>query len=78
MVFRSACCVTAVLLALMLAGCADAMPDGSRLKSLKELVRSYDTTLTSSEKKAAIAELQKDKERQQQELSEAKGVPNTK
>jgi Zn-dependent M16 (insulinase) family peptidase len=68
----------AMLLALLLAGCADAMPDGSRLKSIRELVRSYDNTLTSSEKKAAIAELQKDKERQQQELSEAKGVPNTK
>lgn len=68
----------AMLLALVLAGCADAMPDGSRLKSLKELVRGYDNTLTSSEKKAAIAELQKDKERQQQELGEAKAAPNTK
>jgi hypothetical protein len=68
----------AMLLALLLAGCADAMPDGSRLKSIRELVRSYDNTLTSSEKKAAIAELQNDKERQQQELSEDKAAPNTK
>ncbi len=33
-----------------------------------EMVRSYDKTLTKSEKKAAITELQEDKERQQAQI----------
>jgi hypothetical protein len=67
----------AMLLALLLAGCANAMPDGTRLKSLRELVRGYDNTLTSAEKKAVISELQKDKERQEKELSQAERASNT-
>jgi hypothetical protein len=67
----------AMLLALLLAGCADSMPDGSRLKSLKELVRGYDNTLTKTEKKAVISELQKDKQRQEEELSQAEKASKT-
>jgi len=71
MFLRSARCAVVLLPVLMLAGCADALPSG---KSLRELVRSYDNTLTSSEKKAAITELQQDKERQQQELARAEAA----
>ena len=75
MFLRSARCALVMLLpVLLLAGCADAMPGGKPLKSLRQLVRSYDKTLTGSEKQAAIAELQRDKERQQEELARAEGA----
>lgn len=67
----------AMLLALLLAGCADSMPDGSRLKSLKELVRGYDNTLSTTEKKAVISELQQDKQRQEEELTQAEKASKT-
>ncbi len=38
------------------------------MKRFTEMVRSYDKTLTKSEKKAAITELQEDKERQQAQI----------
>jgi len=50
------------------------MPDGKRLKRFTEVIRGYDSTLTRSEKEAAISELQKDKERQEQ-LGHAAGAP---
>ncbi len=50
------------------------MPDGTRLKRFTEVIRGYDSTLTKSEKAAAISELQKDKERQEQ-LGHAAGAP---
>lgn len=65
-----------MLSVFLMAGCADSMPDGTRLKRFTEVIRGYDTTLTESEKKAAISELQKEKERQQQ-LGNAEGVPKT-
>lgn len=77
MFLRPARCAVLLLPVLLLAGCADAMPGAKPLKSLKELVRSYDNTLTGSEKKAAITELQKDKERQQEELARAEAASKT-
>jgi hypothetical protein len=62
---RTAYCFVAMLPALVLAGCADSMPDGARLKRFTEVIRSYDNTLTKTEKEAAISELQMEKERQQ-------------
>ncbi|MDX2316925.1 MAG: hypothetical protein QNK17_00715 [Hyphomicrobiaceae bacterium] len=38
------------------------------MKRFTELVRSYDKTLTKSEKDAAITELQEDQERQQEQI----------
>ena len=64
----------ALLPVLLLGGCADSMPDGTRLKRFTEVIRGYDSTLTKSEKEAAISELQKDKERQEQ-LGQAAGAP---
>jgi hypothetical protein len=63
---RTAYCLVAMLPALVVAGCADSMPDGTRLKRFTEVIRSYDNTLTKSEKKAAITELKMEKQRQQQ------------
>jgi len=71
---RSAYCLVAMLPVLLLGGCADSMPDGTRLKRFTEVIRGYDSTLTKSEKAAAISELQKDKERQEQ-LGHAAGAP---
>lgn len=60
---------------LFMAGCADSMPDGGRLKRFTEVIRSYDNTLTKSEKEAAISELQKEKERQAQQVGQPAGAP---
>ena len=51
------------------------MPDVKPLKRFGELLRGYDSTLTNAEKQAAIAELQKDKERQEEQIDQAKGAP---
>jgi len=71
---RSAYCLVAILPVLLLGGCADNMPDGTRLKRFTEVIRGYDSTLTKSEREAAISELQKEKERQEQ-LGQAAGAP---
>ena len=55
---------------LVLAGCADSMPDGTRLKRFTDVIRGYDDTLTKAEKEAAISELQEDKERQQRQVGQ--------
>ncbi len=51
------------------------MPDGTRLKRFTEVIRGYDSTLTKSEREAAISELQEEKERQQKQASQAQGAP---
>jgi len=60
----------AMLPALWLGGCADTMSAGQPMKRFTDLVRSYDQTLTTAEKKAAINELQQDKERQQEQIEQ--------
>ena len=68
MFLRSAYCLLAMLPALWLGGCADTLPSAKPLKRFTELVRGYDKTLTNEQKQAVITELQKDKERQQEQL----------
>jgi hypothetical protein len=75
MFLRLASCALAVLPALWLGGCADTMTAGQPLKRFTELVR--DQTLTESEKKAAITELEQDKKRQEKKLEQGDGGPNT-
>lgn len=77
MFLRSACCIVAVLPVLCLGGCADSLPDAKPLKQFRELIRGYDSTLTNTEKQAVITELQKDKERQQEQLEQGDGGPKT-
>jgi hypothetical protein len=66
-----------LLPALLLGGCADSMPDGTRIKRFTDLIRGYDDTLTRSEKEAAIAELQKDKKRQDQQTGKSEAAQKT-
>ena len=73
MFLRSVHFVVAALPVLLLGGCADQLPTGQPMKRFTELVRSYDKTLTKSEKNAAITELQEDKERQQEQIEKSDG-----
>jgi len=72
---RTAYCFVAMLPVLLLAGCADSMPDGTRLKRFTDVIRGYDNTLTKSEREAAISDLQKEKERQEQQVEQTDGAP---
>jgi len=74
MFLRSAYCLLAIVPALCLAGCADTMPESKPLKSITQLWRSYDGTLTGAEKEAAISELQKEKERQQEQAGKGEAA----
>ena len=51
------------------------MPDGTRLKRFTDVIRGYDNTLTRSEREAAISDLQKEKERQEQQVEQTDGAP---
>lgn len=62
---------------LWLGGCADSLPEAKPLKRFTDLVRGYDSTLTNSERQAVISELQKDKERQQDQIEQGDGGPKT-
>ena len=66
-----------MLPALWLGGCADQLPTMQPIKRITSLVRGDDRTLTEEEKKAAISELMKDKERQQEQLEQGDGGPKT-
>jgi len=77
MFMRSVCCIVMMLPAFWLGGCADTLPDAKPLKRFSELVRGYDRTLTNSEKQAVITELQKEKERQQEQVVEDGTPPKT-
>jgi hypothetical protein len=62
---------------LWLGGCADSLPEAKPLKRFTDLVRGYDSTLTNAERQAVISELQKDKERQQDQIEQGDGGPKT-
>lgn len=64
-----------MLSALWLGGCADTMSAGQPFRRITALVS--DQTLTESEKKAAINELEQDKKRQEKKLEQSDGGPNT-
>jgi hypothetical protein len=72
MFLRSAYCLLAILPVLGVAGCADSVPDGTRLKRFTEVIRGYDNTLTKAERELVISELQKEKERQAQQVGQPK------
>ena len=75
MFLRSAYCLMVLLPALLVGGCASSMPDTSRLKRFTDVIRGYDDTLTPKEKEAAISELQKDKERQDEKSERSEAAP---
>lgn len=74
---RSAYCLLATLPVLAVAGCADSLPGGTRLKGFTELIRGYDNTLTQAERELVISELQKEKERQAQQVGQPNDAPKT-
>lgn len=55
----------AVLLPLGLGACADTMTSGEPVTSNTELLRGYDKTLTKTEQKAVISELQNEQAKRQ-------------
>jgi hypothetical protein len=77
MFLRSICCIVTALPVLWLGGCAGQLPTMQPMKRFTELVRGYDDTLTEKEKNAVISELQKDKERQQNQLEQGDGSLKT-
>jgi hypothetical protein len=60
---------------LWLGGCADTAPTERGFKPFAALMRSDDQTLTKTEQKAAITELQNDKKQQQQATGEDAAAP---
>lgn len=74
---RSAYALVAAITVLLLGGCASSMPDTSRLQRFTEVIRGYDSTLTKTEKEAAISDLQNEKERQQGQVQQTAGAPKT-
>ena len=66
-----------LLSALAVGGCTGSMPDTSRLKRFTDVIRGYDDTLTPAEKEAAISELQKDKERQDEQTGRSEAAQKT-
>jgi uncharacterized membrane protein YgcG len=68
---RFALRLLAVLLPLGLGACADTLTSGQPLASSTELLRDYDKTLTKTEQKAVISELQSD----QAKAAKQEGAP---
>jgi hypothetical protein len=60
----------AVLLPLGLGACADTMTSGEPVASSTTLLRDYDKTLTKSEQKQAISDLELEQRRQQQQAGQ--------
>lgn len=65
----------AVLSVILLSGCASSLPDQGPLQRFSDAIRSYDHTLTKSERKAAISDLEKEKDRQEAQVKQVKNTP---
>ena len=73
---RPAYCLATGLSVLLLSGCADGVSDLVGLQRM-DVIRGYDSTLTKTEKEAAISELQEDKERQQAQVEQSDSAPKS-
>jgi len=67
----------AALSVILLSGCASSLPDQGPLQRFSDAIRSYDNTLTKSERDAAISELKDEKDRQQAQVEQVKSPPKT-
>lgn len=67
--------LTALLSVILLSGCASSLPDQGPLQRFNEAIRSYDNTLTKSEREAAISDLKDEKDRQQAQVDQVKNAP---
>ena len=65
----------AALSVILLSGCASSLADQGPLQRFSDAIRSYDNTLTKSERKAAISELKNEKDRQQAQVEQVKSAP---
>ena len=65
----------AVLSVILLSGCASSLDDQGPLQRFSDAIRSYDDTLTKSERDDAISELKDDIDRQQAQIDQVKSAP---
>ena len=74
---QSAYRLAAVLSVVLLSGCASSLPDQGPLQRFSDAIRSYDNTLTKSEREAAITDLKQEKDRQEAQVKQVKSTPKT-
>lgn len=72
---QSAYRLMAVLSVILLSGCASSLPDQGPLQRFSDAIRSYDNTLTKSEREAAISDLKDEKDRQEAQVEQVKSTP---
>jgi hypothetical protein len=65
----------AALSVILLTGCASSLPEQGPLQRFSDAIRSYDNTLTKSDREAAIADLKEEKDRQQAQVEQVKSSP---
>jgi hypothetical protein len=64
-----------VMSVILLSGCASNLSDQGPLQRFGDAIRSYDNTLTKSEREEAISELKDEKDRQQAQVDAVKDSP---
>ena len=67
--------LAAALSVILLSGCASSLPDQGPLQRFSDAVRSYDNTLTKTERDAAISDLKDEKDRQRAQVRQVKEAP---
>ena len=67
--------LAAALSVILLSGCASSLPDEGPLQRFSDAVRSYDNTLTKTERDAAISDLKDEKDRQRAQVRQVKEAP---
>ncbi len=72
---HSAYRLVAALSVILLTGCASSLPEQGPLQRFSDAIRSYDNTLTKSEREAAISNLKEEKDRQQAQVEQVKSTP---
>jgi hypothetical protein len=60
---------------ILLSGCASSLPDQGPMQRFRDAVRSYDNTLTKTERDAAISDLKDEKDRQRAHVRRVKEAP---
>ncbi|WP_158008204.1 hypothetical protein [Methyloceanibacter methanicus] len=74
---HSAYWLAAVLSVILLSGCASSLPNEGPLQRFSDAIRSYDNTLTKSERDAAISDLKDEKDRQRAQVQQVKNAPKS-
>ena len=72
---RSAYWLLGAVSVILLSGCATNLSDQGPLQRFGDAIRSYDDTLSKSEREEAISELKDEKDRQQAQVDEVKSAP---